>query len=140
MSTLNKISGEIAELNGVLAVTDVTGFGLLGHLGEICEGSHISATIEYDKVPFLPNTHMYYEMDCIPGGTRNNFRSYGHTLAPMTKEQEILLCDAQTSGGLLVLVQKKASENFKALARENGLDLEAIGYTHEQGDKYIYVK
>ncbi len=140
MCTLNKIGSEISKLEGVVAVTDVTGFGLMGHLGEICDGSNISATIEYDKVPFLPNTHKYYELGCIPGGTRNNYKSYGHTLAPMTKEQEILLCDAQTSGGLLCIVKKSATKHFKQLTKENGLELESIGYTHPQSDKLIYIK
>lgn len=139
MCTLNKIGGEISKLEGIVAVTDVTGFGLMGHLGEICEGSNISATIDFNKVPFLPNTKKYYDLGCIPGGTRNNFKSYGHTLGDMTKEQEILLCDAQTSGGLLCLVRKSESENFKAFAKENGLELEPIGFTHEQKEKLIYV-
>ncbi len=132
MCTLNKVGYEISKLEGVCAVTDVTGFGLMGHLGEICEGSSISATIEYGKVPFLPNTHKYYELGCIPGGTRNNFKSYGHTLGDMNKEQEILLCDAQTSGGLLCIVEKSASEEFRSLAKEYGLDLSPIGSTHDQ--------
>lgn len=140
MCTLNKVGYEISKLEGVCAVTDVTGFGLMGHLGEICEGSSISATIEYGKVPFLPNTHKYYELGCIPGGTRNNFKSYGHTLGDMNKEQEILLCDAQTSGGLLCIVEKSASEEFRSLAKEYGLDLSPIGSTHDQREKLIYVK
>ena len=140
MCTMNTIGGEISKLEGVVAVTDVTGFGLMGHLGEICEGSQISATIEFDKVPFLPNTKKYYELGCIPGGTRNNFKSYGHTLGDMTKEQEILLCDAQTSGGLLCIVRKETSDAFKALVKANGLDLEPIGQTYEKREKLVYVK
>ncbi|WZL82026.1 selenide, water dikinase SelD [Vallitaleaceae bacterium 9-2] len=140
MRTLNKIGYEIAQLDGVVALTDVTGFGLMGHLTEICEGSHISATILYDQVPLLPNTLKYYHLDCIPGGTRNNFKSYGHHLAPMTKEQEIILCDAQTSGGLLTIVRKDAVAAFKELTQKHGLDLNPIGYTHEAKDKLVYVK
>ncbi|MBN2221474.1 MAG: selenide, water dikinase SelD, partial [Vallitaleaceae bacterium] len=140
MCTLNKIGGEISALEGVVALTDITGFGLMGHLGEICEGSGISATLHYDQIPFLPNTHKYYEMDCIPGGTRNNFRSYGHTLGPMTPEQEVLLCDAQTSGGLLCVVKKENSPQFKDFMKSKGFDLSPIGYTHTQGDKLIYVE
>jgi len=140
MCTMNIIGGEISKLEGVVAVTDVTGFGLMGHLGEICEGSSISATIDFAKVPFLPNTKKYYELGCIPGGTRNNFISYGDTLGSMTKEQEVLLCDAQTSGGLLCIVKKTTSEEFKTLVKEHGLDLEPIGLTHEQKEKLIYVK
>jgi selenide,water dikinase len=140
MTTLNTFGSIASKLEDVVAVTDVTGFGLMGHLGEICEGSGISAVVEYDKVPFLPNTHKYYELGCIPGGTRNNFKSYGHTLGDMTEEQQIKLCDAQTSGGLLIVVRKSASEAFTAVAKEAGLELEPIGYTTESKDKLIYVK
>jgi len=139
MCTINKIGGEISKLEGVVALTDITGFGLMGHLGEICDGSHISATINYSQVPFLANTHKYYELDCIPGGTLNNYKSYGHTLGPMTKEQEVLLCDAQTSGGLLCVVRRDATEAFLAITQAAGLSLSPIGFTHEQREKLIYV-
>lgn len=140
MRTLNKIGYEIAQLDGVVALTDVTGFGLMGHLTEICEGSKISATIEYDQVPLLPNTLKYYHLDCIPGGTRNNFKSYGHLIGEMTKEQEVILCDAQTSGGLLTIVRKDAVPAFQALTKEHGLDLHPIGYTHQAKEKCVFVK
>lgn len=140
MCTLNKIGAEISDFDGVVALTDITGFGLMGHLGEICEGSGISATLYYDKIPFLPNTHKYYEMGCIPGGTRNNFRSYGQTLGPLSPEQEVLLCDAQTSGGLLCVVKKENREEFQAFMKSKGFDLSPIGYTHTQGEKLIYVE
>lgn len=140
MRTLNKIGYEIAQLDGVVALTDVTGFGLMGHLTEICEGSKISATIEYVQVPLLPNTLKYYHLDCIPGGTRNNFKSYGHLIGEMTKEQEVILCDAQTSGGLLTIVRKDAVPAFQVLTKEHGLDLHPIGYTHEAKEKCVFVK
>ncbi len=139
MSTLNKAGAFFSEMEGVVAMTDVTGFGLMGHLTEICEGSGISATVFYDKVPFLPNTKHYMALGCVPGGTRNNFRSYGHLLGAMTEEQEILLCDAQTSGGLLLVVEKDAREGFIKAASEYGLDLEPIGETMEQGDHLVEV-
>lgn len=140
MCTINKIGGEISQLEGVVALTDITGFGLMGHLGEICEGSNISATISYKDVPFLANTHKYYELGCVPGGTLNNYKSYGHTLGPMSKEQEVLLCDAQTSGGLLCIVKKEAKEQFLSITKKAGLDLSPIGYTHAQREKLIYVE
>lgn len=139
MTTLNLIGSDIASKEGVVAMTDVTGFGLLGHLGEICDGSGISATLNYNKVPTLANTVKYYNLGAVPGGTRNNFKSYGHTLADMPEEQRIILCDAQTSGGLLVVVKKENSEALKTFLLEKGLDLEPIGYTHERRDKSIYV-
>lgn len=139
MCTLNKIGGDIAELEGVVAMTDVTGFGLLGHLTEICEGSDVSANVYYDKVPLLPNTKKYLALDCVSGGTKNNFKSYGHKIAPMTDEQKYILCDAQTSGGLLVIVKPEAEEAFKAIAKTAGLELEAIGTTTTLSEHFVTV-
>lgn len=140
MCTLNLIGSPLSNLEGVVAMTDVTGFGLLGHLGEICEGSQISATINYSKVPLLPNVLKYYELGCVPGGTRNNFKSYGHTLGKMSEEQQTILCDAQTSGGLLVIVKEAAIDEFLILTKSKGLELSSIGYTHELREKLIYVQ
>lgn len=139
MCTLNQIGSEISALEGVVALTDVTGFGLLGHLGEICEGSGISATIQYSKVPLLPNTKKYLEMGCVPGGTKNNFKSYGHTIVPMTEEQKYILCDAQTSGGLLAIVKKESVQEFLEITSAAGLSLQSIGQTCEQRQERIQV-
>lgn len=140
MCTLNKVGSEIAKLDGVVALTDVTGFGLLGHLGEICDGSDISATIHFDRVPQLPNVAKYIARGCIPGGNTNNFTSYGHTLGKMTDEQRILLCDPQTSGGLLSIVRKDAVDEFLALTAAAGLTLESIGHTRPRGEKSIEIE
>lgn len=140
MCTPNTIGAEIAKLDGVVALTDVTGFGLLGHLGEICDGSGISATIHYDRVPKLPNILNYIALGCIPGGNRTNFASYGHTLGAMTEEQKILLCDPQTSGGLLAIVRKDSIADFLTLAAEAGLQLEPIGHTRPRGEKSIEIE
>jgi selenide,water dikinase len=140
MTTLNKIGAELAPLESVVAMTDVTGFGLLGHLGEICESSGIGATVWFDKVPLLPNVEKYRQMGCIPGGARKNFLSYGDTVTEMTEQQREILCDAQTSGGLLVIVKKEGLDTFLDVTREAGLTLEPIGETHAQGEKLIEVK
>ena len=129
MCKLNSIGAKISKLEGVEAITDVTGFGLLGHLSEICEGSDISATITYDKVPLLKNVEKYLAMNCVPGGTRNNFDSYGHKIAPMKDGQQHIMCDAQTSGGLLCVVNKDNVKEFLELTSTDGLDLESIGQT-----------
>ncbi|MFP4698355.1 MAG: selenide, water dikinase SelD [Eubacteriales bacterium] len=139
MTTLNKIGANISSLDSVVALTDVTGFGLLGHLGEICEGSRISAIINYEKVPLLPNTKKYLNMDCVSGGTKKNFKSYGHKVEEMTEEQRHILCDAQTSGGLLVIVKKEGVGEFLKITSEAGLFLESIGHTCEQFEKLIKV-
>jgi selenide,water dikinase len=139
MCQLNKIGAEISALEGVTAITDVTGFGLLGHLSEICEGSDISAVVRFEDVPLLPKVKEYWAMDCVPGGTRRNFESYGHHISPMTAEQQDILCDAQTSGGLLCAVRKESVEAFLALTREAGLELSSIGETVERGTHLIEV-
>lgn len=139
MCTLNTIGTKISALEGVTALTDVTGFGLLGHLSEICEGSNISATIQYNQVPILPNTIKYLEMGCIPGGTYNNFKSYGHNIGDMNEEQKIILCDAQTSGGLLAIVKEESVAEFLSLTSNEGLSLKSIGYTYERSDKLIEI-
>jgi selenide,water dikinase len=140
MTTLNKVGADLAVLDGVVAMTDVTGFGLLGHLSEICEGSDISATVWFDKVPLLPNVENYRELGCIPGGARKNFMSYGHKISEMTQQQREILCDAQTSGGLLVIVKKSALDPFHETAIAAGLKLEAIGETSAKGEHLIEVR
>lgn len=139
MCTLNKIGAEISKLEGVTALTDVTGFGLLGHLSEICEGSEISARVRFDDVPLLANVHKYLEMGCVPGGTRRNFASYGHKISKMTPTQENILCDAQTSGGLLCAVKKESVKEFLELCSKAGLELSSIGETIESSQHLIEV-
>ena len=139
MCRLNKIGAEISALDGVTAITDVTGFGLLGHLGEICEGSNISAVVRFEDVPLLPKVKEYWAMECVPGGTRRNFESYGHNIGKMTPQQQDILCDAQTSGGLLCAVRKESVEAFLALTRKEGLELKSIGETMVRGEHLIEV-
>ncbi|MBD3800644.1 MAG: selenide, water dikinase SelD [Campylobacterales bacterium] len=139
MTTLNAIGAAIAHMEGVTAVTDVTGFGLLGHLAEMVEGSGIGAVIRFDDVPLLPKVKEYLAMECVPGGTRRNFQSYGHKIGPMTPEQQDILCDAQTSGGLLCAVRRDAVADFLALAEAEGVHLNSIGETVERGAHLIDV-
>ena len=140
MTTLNKVGQKLAALESVVAMTDVTGFGLLGHLKELCESSHIGATVWFDKVPLLPNVEKYRQMGCIPGGAKKNFNSYGDAISEMTQQQHEILCDAQTSGGLLVVVKKEGLASFEQALAEEGMALDPIGETHAQGEKLIEVK
>ena len=139
MCTLNKIGQKIAKIEGVTALTDVTGFGILGHLGEICEGSNISAIIEFDKVPLLPNVEKYLDMGCTPGGTMRNYNSYSHNVAPISEKQRDILCDPQTSGGLLCVVKEESIAEFMQITQEAGLSLEPIGKTIEKAEHFIEV-
>lgn len=139
MCTLNKLGQHFAKLDYVEAMTDITGFGLLGHLSEICESSGISAKIDLDKVPLLPSTKKYLKLGCTPGGTHKNFRSYGSLISPMSDDAKHILCDPQTSGGLLLAVKKEMNEAFKAELEGLGIKLEAIGETCKKGKYLIQV-
>ena len=132
MCTLNKIGSQFAKLEGVTAMTDVTGFGLLGHLVEMADGSGLSAKIEYAKVPRLDSVEYYLEQGCVPGGTLRNFDSYASKISPVQELHKRVLCDPQTSGGLLVAVRADGNEAFLQMARDNGLNLQPIGQLVER--------
>ncbi|HEV2132463.1 MAG TPA: selenide, water dikinase SelD [Longimicrobiaceae bacterium] len=127
MLTLNDLGPELAELRAVATMTDVTGFGLLGHLIELCEGSGLHAEIRFDAVPRLDALPFYLERKTLPGGTTRNFQSYGHKVGPLSDEQRAVLCDPQTSGGLLVAVEPAGREDFLRLARARGLESAPFG-------------
>ena len=127
MCTLNKPGSRFGKLAGVAAMTDVTGFGLLGHLVEMADGANLTAQLNYAAVPRLPGVDYYLAEGCVPGGTLRNFDSYGEKIAPITDAQRDLLCDPQTSGGLLVAVTPEGEAEFLAVAAELGLTLAPIG-------------
>jgi selenide,water dikinase len=139
MLTLNDLGPELARLDAVATMTDVTGFGLLGHLIELCEGSGVSAEIRFDDVPRLDALPYYLEQKTLPGGTARNFDSYGHKVGPITAEQKAVLCDPQTSGGLLVAVDPGGREDFLRLTRARGLDLMPFGVLRPDQDPVISV-
>jgi selenide,water dikinase len=127
MKTLNAIGQKFAALNAVTAMTDVTGFALLGHLLEMCQGSSVAAVIDFTKVPHLDFVNDYIDKGCIPGGCQRNFESYRAHVGPLSAKQKTLLCDPQTSGGLLVAVKREGKDVFEALCQEHKLDLQPIG-------------
>ncbi len=132
MCTLNKIGSKLKDLAGITAVTDITGFGLLGHLSEICEASRISAVINSKDIKLLPKTEHYLEQGCVPGGTTRNFENYKHLINDIDEKTKNIICDPQTSGGLLIAVKKEHADEFEKFAASEGLDLKAIGYTKEK--------
>jgi len=127
MCTLNTPGSRFSKLAGVTAMTDVTGFGLLGHLVEMADGSQVTARVNASAVPRLGSVDFYIEQDCIPGGTHRNFDSYGERIGPLSEAQKLLLCDPQTSGGLLIAVEPAEEAAFLDMARELGLSLSPIG-------------
>lgn len=128
MSTLNSLGGLFGQMETVKAMTDVTGFGLLGHLSEMCEGSGLSAVIEFDKVPVIASLDYYLDQQCFPGGTQRNWNSYGHKIGTLTDRQRYILADPQTSGGLLVAVEENATADFERTLREHGHEFRSFGW------------
>lgn len=140
MLTLNASGAAFGQLPYVSAMTDVTGFGLLGHLCEMCEGSGVSAEIEFSKVPRFDFLEQYIQQKSMPGGTTRNLDSYGHKINGLTDDQKAILADPQTSGGLLVAVNENEGETFEAFAKTKGLVLSPFGKLGDSREKVIYIK
>lgn len=140
MLTLNSLGAQLGKLSYVSALTDVTGFGLLGHLTEVCEGSGLSAEIEYSKVPTLEFLDQYIQQKSMPGGTQRNWDSYGHKVSPISSEQLAVLADPQTSGGLLVMVDEASANEFETLVEKNGKKVKPFGRLVAKKDLSVFVK
>lgn len=142
MTTLNKIGEEISKLQYVKAMTDVTGFGFLGHLLEICEASNVMAKINFKKVPIIDGVFNYLEKKAIPGGTFRNWKSYGHKIKDISEAGKIILCDPQTSGGLLIAVEENYTNKFVDFCSQYSLCIEELGclYPYDKKRKFIEVK
>ena len=146
MMQLNKIGALLGKIDGVHAMTDVTGFGLLGHLIEMAEGSGLSANIDFNAVPLISEGLIeYVEMGSVPGGTNRNWDSYGHKVhfenSKNQSLQKSILADPQTSGGLLIAVDKNAVQDFIEQLNQNGLSERTIpiGEITESGDFAVSV-
>ena len=141
MKKLNRVGERFGQLPYVQAMTDVTGFGLLGHLTEMCEASGTTAVVHADRVPTLDRAILddYLAQKCIPGGTLRNWDSYGHKVAGTTEQQRHLLADPQTSGGLLVAIQAGHEAQFEQAAAEAGFQLQPFGFMVEQQPMAITV-
>ncbi|MDH3338557.1 MAG: selenide, water dikinase SelD, partial [Gammaproteobacteria bacterium] len=140
MCELNDIGLKLARIDGVTAMTDVTGYGLLGHLSEMCQGSGLRARIHFDQISLLEGTEEYRQQGCIPGGTERNFESYGAAIGTMTEAEKQILCDPQTSGGLLVAVAPQAEAEVLTIARRSGRSLARIGQLMESsGDMLVEI-
>jgi len=123
MMQLNKVGALMGPIKGVHAMTDVTGFALLGHLVEMAEGSGLSAEIDFDNIPtIIDDLKSYIDQKSIPGGTHRNWDSYGDKIGSITDYQKAILADPQTSGGLLIAVAPDAVEEVKNILAQNGLE------------------
>jgi selenide,water dikinase len=139
MLTLNSFGADVGKLPYVNAMTDVTGFGLLGHLCEVCEGSGLSATIDFNNIPMFDFLDDYIQQKSIPGGTSRNWDSYGTKVTPITNEQRAILADPQTSGGLLISVNQHQASDFEVFASQRGVTLTSFGKITERKSHVIQV-
>jgi len=139
MLELNDIGTELSTVDAVRSMTDVTGFGLLGHLIEMCEASGVSAEVQFENVPKVDGLQNYLEQGCVPGGTTRNFQSYGDNVSPMPTDQRLILCDPQTSGGLLVSVDPSKRDSFLSVTRRRGLEVKPFGRMVENGAPRVRV-
>lgn len=145
MSMLNSIGEALGKIEGVTAMTDVTGFGLLGHLIEMAEGAALSADIIYSQVPVIDGAREYLLQRIIPDATYRNWNSYSDKTkfekGVNVMEAFNLLPDPQTNGGLLIAVDPAAAGPVIDLLKDNGLEkfTEPIGSFKERGDKIVTV-
>lgn len=140
---LNKAGAALGELEGVHAMTDVTGFGLLGHLIEVAEGAGLHAEIRLKDIPLLDGTTFYLEQGIQPGATKRNAASYYHKVQNSTSHSDDyvtgLLADPQTNGGLLIAVAPEEKQRVQEVLVQFGLGeyLEPIGKLTESGEMRV---
>ena len=145
LTRLNSIGQELGEIDGIHAMTDVTGFGLAGHTIEMAENSGLSAVLDYDKIPKLPWLSKYLSKNIIPDATYRNWKGYGDKIefgkGVNMMESFQLLPDPQTNGGLLIAVAPEALAQVQAVLKKNGYAdfVEPIGKMEAQGDKVLKI-
>ncbi|MBV66695.1 MAG: selenide, water dikinase SelD [Halomonas sp.] len=136
----NTIGIALSKVKGVNAMTDVTGFGLAGHLTEMCSASGVMAQIDFRRLPRLAEAEGYRRQGAVPGGTVRNRDALGSALPVMDEAHWQWLCDPQTSGGLLISVDPAWEDDVERIGREYGLTLELFGTLKApQGDAKIEV-
>lgn len=143
MRTLNKYAAQSLAPYQPHAVTDVTGFGLLGHAYEMASGSDVSVVIEHKNVPILAGAKKFAEEGIVPGGSKANHEWLANDVTygiDVTETDELILCDAITSGGLLISMPQTEADSFiKDFKEEHGMTACVIGEVVAKKDKSIYV-
>jgi selenium donor protein len=128
MTMLNRDVARVMTEVGVSAATDVTGYGLIGHLLEMCEGSGLGAEVSVSAVPVLPEARELLARGFRPQGTMRNVKSFRNRARLNVSEEEYtLMCDAQTSGGLLIAVPSERAGVLESRLRESGLFYAKVG-------------
>ena len=143
MAFLNKLAGGMMVNHSVHAATDVTGFGLLGHAAELCRNSNVAMQINYSDIKFLPGTEQLAQKDNIPGGTKRNHShacQFTYFAESITELHQLMIADAQTSGGLLIsLPQDQADEFLDNYNSKAPISAFQIGEVTEKSDILITI-
>ncbi len=138
MVRANSIGAELGEMPGVHALTDVTGFGLLGHLTEMCQGSNLKARLVYADIPVIPEALAYVKEGCYADGALRNWKSLaGKVDGAGTMERMMILNDPQTSGGLLIACSENLITDISALVLQKGHYIDNIGTLVESPDSKL---
>jgi selenium donor protein len=143
MKTLNKAASEAVQQIGTCAVTDVTGYGLLGHLSQMMAASQVSAVIDFGRVPLLPGALELAKENLFPGGSRSNLLSCEPDLewdGEFEKYEKLILADAQTSGGLLISVKRAMSKTLERELEKRGVKFNLIGEIQEKAKWLIKIQ
>ncbi|TWT13264.1 selenide, water dikinase SelD [Planomicrobium sp. CPCC 101079] len=142
MATLNKTAAEVMANYSVNACTDVTGFGLLGHTMEVAKGGNVGVTVSSEAVPVLSKAKELAEQNVIPGGTRKNLKWLAGDIDYADSVSEIdrlILCDAVTSGGLLISVPEAEAEALQRELLERNVQSAIIGTVTSENTGRIQV-
>jgi selenide,water dikinase len=136
MSRLNDCGTALGRIQGVHAITDVTGFGLLGHLMEVCEGSAVTAQISISRLKMLEGAARYRDQFVFPDNTYRNWNAYEKKVEGISGPEFITLCDPQTSGGLLIAADPACAKDVVNVLASFGLHdhLEPIGRLYAAGE------
>ncbi len=139
MKKLNRVGSALSALDGVNALTDVTGFGLAGHLLEMLELSELSAEIWTEKIPLMPGVETCLSSFIYPDMTMRNFNAVSAQCSELDGRNLLIFCDPQTSGGLLISVRADARNQLEKWLAEDGCMVSCIGRLVKQREKRIFV-
>ena len=139
MCTLNTFGETLGKYDFVHALTDVTGFGLLGHLIEMCEGASVSAEIDYAQVPLMANVKELSAKFIYADNTMRNWKGYESKVEGITSASLLTLCDPQTSGGLLIAVDGQKEDSLLKISLPPNTSLFRIGEIISRQDKQVFV-
>jgi selenide,water dikinase len=140
MSTLNKIGKVLGGSSAVTAMTDLTGFGLIGHLTEMCDSGRLSTEINYSEIPLMEGVKELAAKMVYPDNTMRNWKAYSEKVSGIGGESLLTLCDPQTNGGLLVAVDPASTSAVESIFRDNNCFYRCIGRFLEPSGSSIIIK